>query len=61
MGFNSAFKGLMLINLGDRIFCEHCPGSDYPCVLGAKVIVKVTLEQATKTQRGSRGITLLFL
>jgi hypothetical protein len=26
-----------------------------------KVKVKFTLEQATKTQRGSRGITLLFL
>jgi hypothetical protein len=25
------------------------------------VKVKVTLEQATKTQRGSRGIALLFL
>ena len=26
-----------------------------------KVKVKFTLEQATKVQRGSRGITLLFL
>jgi hypothetical protein len=26
-----------------------------------KVNVKVTLEQATKAQRGSRGIALLFL
>jgi hypothetical protein len=26
-----------------------------------KVNVKFTLEQATKTQRGSRGIALLFL
>jgi len=26
-----------------------------------KVKVKVTLEQATKVQRGSRGIALLFL
>ena len=26
-----------------------------------KVKVKVTLEQATKAQRGSRGIALLFL
>jgi hypothetical protein len=26
-----------------------------------KVKVKFTLEQATKTQRGSRGIALLFL
>jgi hypothetical protein len=26
-----------------------------------KVKVKVTLEQATKTQKGSRGIALLFL
>jgi len=26
-----------------------------------KIEVKVTLEQATKAQRGSRGIALLFL
>jgi hypothetical protein len=26
-----------------------------------KVKVKVTLEQATKTQRGNRGIALLYL
>jgi len=25
------------------------------------ILVKVTLEQATKAQRGSRGIALLFL
>jgi hypothetical protein len=29
-------------------------------VSGVKVKVKVTLEQATKAQRGSRGIALLF-
>jgi len=28
---------------------------------GKKVKVKFTLEQATKTQTGSRGIALLFL
>jgi hypothetical protein len=28
---------------------------------GEKVKAKVTLEQATKAQRGSRGIALLFL
>ena len=28
---------------------------------GVKVKVKLTLEQATKAQRGSRGIALLFL
>jgi hypothetical protein len=31
------------------------------CVFIVKVKVKVTLEQATKDQRGSRGIALLFL
>ena len=31
-----------------------------PAVLWVKVKVKFTLEQATKTQRGSRGIALLF-
>ena len=30
-------------------------------VAGVKVKVKITLEQATKFQRGSRGIALLFL
>jgi hypothetical protein len=30
-------------------------------MLYIKVKVKVTLEQATKAQRGSRGIALLFL
>jgi hypothetical protein len=30
-------------------------------VLLLKVKVKVTLEQATKAQRGSRGIAVLFL
>jgi len=29
--------------------------------LNVKLKVKVTLEQALKAQRGSRGITLLFL
>jgi hypothetical protein len=29
--------------------------------LGVKVKVKFTIEQATKAQRGSRGIDLLFL
>jgi hypothetical protein len=29
--------------------------------MGVKVRVKVTLEQAMKAQRGSRGIALLFL
>jgi hypothetical protein len=31
------------------------------CVDGIKVKVKFTLEQATKAQRGSRGIALIFL
>jgi hypothetical protein len=30
-------------------------------MMGVKVKVKVTLEQATKAQRGSSGIALLFL
>ena len=30
-------------------------------VTGKKVKVKVTLEQATKAQRGSRGTAILFL
>jgi len=29
--------------------------------MNVKVKVKFTLEQATKTQKGSRGIALLFL
>jgi hypothetical protein len=32
------------------------------CIITAlKLKVKVALEQSTKTQKGSRGITLLFL
>jgi hypothetical protein len=30
-------------------------------LIKVKVKVKVTLEQATKAQRGSRGIAILFL
>jgi hypothetical protein len=30
-------------------------------VIHVKVKVKVTIEQATKTQRGSRGIAILLL
>jgi hypothetical protein len=33
----------------------------YVVVLKVKVKVKVSLEQATKAQRGSRGIAVLFL
>jgi hypothetical protein len=33
----------------------------FPNVVKVKVKVKFTLEQATKTQRGSGGIALLFL
>jgi hypothetical protein len=48
----------------------RCTGIDYflVCQLNkkafvykVKVKVKVTLEQATKAQKGSRGIALLFL
>jgi len=46
MGFNSAFKGLMT-----RVACNE----------EVKVKVNLNLEQATKVQRGSRGIALLFL
>ena len=35
--------------------------SDFPLNIKVKVKVKFTLEQATKAQRGSRGIALLFL
>ena len=35
-------------------------GHREPTLVTGKVKVKVTLEQATKAQRGSRGITLLF-
>jgi len=46
---------------------EYGVGENYltpgqaPLPVKVKVKVKFTLEQATKTQRGSRGITLLFL
>jgi hypothetical protein len=33
----------------------------YSSQMVIKVKVKVTIEQATKAQRGSRGTTLLFL
>jgi hypothetical protein len=43
----------------DEIYCRFVRRqSDYEKV---KVKVKFTLEQATKSQRGSRGIALLFL
>jgi len=40
--------------------CESDWNGSYSC-WRVKVKVKVTLEQATKAQRGSRGIALLFL
>jgi len=36
------------------------PNLEYVNVKGVKVKVKFTLEQATKAQKGRRGITLLF-
>jgi hypothetical protein len=36
-------------------------GLKYSFLLKVKVKVKFTLEEATKAQRGSRGIALLFL
>ena len=42
--------------------CEGWGGRQYFLkVLIKKEEVKITLEQATKTQRGSKGIALLFL
>jgi hypothetical protein len=48
-----------------REICSLFPGSSgqraaFPFYMGIKR-VKFTLEQATKAQRGSRGIALLFL
>ena len=45
--------------LGARVFniLDRCDLQE----LKVKVTVKFTLEQATKVQRGSKGITLLFL
>ena len=42
------------VGANDILFC-YCTQNK------VKVNVKVTLERATKTQRGSRGIALLFL
>ena len=39
------------------IFCLSFEGF----IINVKVKVKITLEQATKAQRGSRGIALFFL
>ena len=36
-------------------------GGGVECWIKGKVKVKFTLEHATKTQRGSRGIAVLFL
>ena len=35
--------------------------SEWPAAAPTTIKVKVTLEQATKAQRGSKGVTLLFL
>ena len=49
------------------LFCRYCNGIKVKVKVMVKVKVKVrvkvnfSLEQATKTQRGSRGIALLFL
>ena len=40
------------------LWCQHSTNYGIVCI---KVEVKFTLEQATKTQKGSRGIALLFL
>ena len=39
----------------------HYVSYELDCTQNVKVKVKFTLEQATKVQRGSRGIALLFL
>ena len=52
------YVGILKIN-----YCEHCTEwKALRCVslCVVKVKVKFTLEQATKAQRGSRGIALLF-
>jgi len=57
-----------ILPLNMRARCLETSGSDYPPTrrhilvkVKGKVKVKFTLEQATKTQRGSIGIALLFL
>jgi hypothetical protein len=43
------------------VFKQLFLGNYIPYVKKVKVKVKVTLEQATKVQRWSRGIVLLFI
>jgi hypothetical protein len=51
---------LLLLFVGPSSECRlHFP--DIIKTVGNKVKVKVALEQAPKSQRGSRGIALLFL
>jgi hypothetical protein len=47
-------------NLTDRVYIESSDEELLLPSLKVKVKVKVTLEQAMKAQRGSRGIALLF-
>ena len=56
--FNSYVTTVPITQRGHRIQCEK---KNYDVRKILKVKVKVTLEPATKAQRGSRGIALLFL
>ena len=44
-----------------QVLCDVTPHLWVRIHLGVKVKVKFTLEQATKAQRGSRGVALLLL
>jgi len=57
MGFNSAFKGLTQVP--DRMSMRYSSCGVTP--EEKKKGVKFTLEEATKAQRESSGIALLFL
>jgi hypothetical protein len=50
MELNEEVKHLLMCGAGNRMRASWC-----------KVKVKCTLEQATRAQRGSMGIDLLFL
>ena len=59
--YNKPIKGRCAADVCLNVTCFWVPTHRILSGLKVKVKVKFTLQQATKAQRGSRGIFLLFL
>jgi len=57
----SAFEAVFLVRSVGSVFTVFAELSQLRDLCSGNCFVKFTLEQATKAQKGSRGIALLFL